>query len=66
MAEFGVSELAVASAVTPFSILSGLQVPVNIQPVFANSIPFVSVVEGVDIFRRPIFFRQVLHLGRIR
>ena len=42
----------------PFSIVhvSGPQVSVRIHTVFAVSIPVSVVVEGVDIFRRSIFF----------
>jgi len=44
--------------VAPFSIVhvSGRQVSVHIHTVFAVSIPDSFVVEGVDIFRRSIFF----------
>jgi hypothetical protein len=44
--------------VAPFSIVhvSGRQVSVHIHTVFAVSIPVSVVVEGVDIFRRSIFF----------
>jgi len=44
--------------VAPFSIVhvSGRQVSVHIHTVFAVSIPVSFVVEGVDIFRRSIFF----------
>ena len=44
--------------VAPFSIVhvSGRQVSVHIHTVFAVSIPVSVLVEGVDIFRRSIFF----------
>jgi hypothetical protein len=44
--------------VAPFSIVHvfGPQGSVNIHTVFAVSIPVSVVVQGVDIFRRPIFF----------
>jgi hypothetical protein len=44
--------------VVPFSIVhvSGRQVSVHIHTAFAVSIPVSVVVEGVDIFRRSIFF----------
>ena len=44
--------------VAPFSIVhvSGRQVSAHIHTVFAVSIPVSVVVEGVDIFRRSIFF----------
>jgi len=47
-----------AAFVAPFSIVhvSGRQVSVHIHTAFAVSIPVSVLVEGVDIFRRSIFF----------
>jgi hypothetical protein len=55
--DLGVSAPGVVFA-APFSIVhvSGRQVFVHIQTVFAVSIPVSGLVEGVDIFRRSIFF----------
>jgi len=55
--DLGVSEPGVVF-VAPFAIVhvAGRQVFVHIHTVFAVSIPVCVVVEGVDIFRRSIFF----------